>query len=389
MKVTRHTSLRVSLCALLAIGGVSLVDGCGASRPERNKSATSLGRPVSTASPSRVDRRVGKGKPQLITAATPRPQSQKLHIVLITTDGTNPLLPALRHGALQAAQQLRWVQLTTLTPSALTSSGAGAQARLLQKALDQHVNGILLWPASQSASSWQGVTEQARKAKVPIVTLQNDLPGSPETTHCGADDMALGAAAGREAIALLAQKGNVAILAGDEKNAAQQKRIRGVRQSLQAASKIRAVGFFNCNGDTSRALQIMAKVTKTQKPAAWIVLGNWPLLSDNGLGAAVPQGIKIVALDPLPATWRWIENQRVQVCLGQKPFVWGEEGVKLLVKAIDGQKLPSQVDVGFERVTPPTLNAYKARWQTAHAVSKTGPFKPTARISKPKAKAQP
>ena len=201
--------------------------------------------------------------------------------------------------------------------------------------------------------------------------------------------MAIGAALAREASALLAQKGRIAILGGEEKDPGQQKRVRGVRQSLKAASKIREVGVFYCDGNTTRALQIMRKQTTAQKPDAWIVLGNWPLLSEQGLGAAVPKSVKIVALNPLPATWRSIENQRVQVCVGQKPLLWGEEGLKLLVKAIDGQKLPPRVDVGFERVTPQTLNAFKARWQSATVLAKTAPPKPTANAAKPKAKAQP
>lgn len=361
-----------------------LLGGCSTQPEEPGGNATASARVRSSGNLPH-----DKGKVRLITAATPRPQSQKLHIALIASDAAHPLLPALRNGALQAAQQMRWVQLTILTPTS-----AAPQSRLLQKALDQHVDGILLWPASQSITSQnaaplQAVVAKASKAKVPVVTLQDDLPGSQRATYCGVDEVALGAAAGREAIALLAPKGKLAILAGEEKDASQQERLRGVRQSLKTASKVRPVGVFYCDGDTSRALQVMARVTKAQKPDGWIVLGNWPLLSDKGLGAAVPKSVKIVAMNPLPATWRSIENQRVQVCLGQKPFTWGQEGMKLLVKAIDGQKLPTSIDVGFERVTPETLPAYKSLWQRTNTapkrvVAKAASARSTAKIPHPK-----
>jgi ABC-type sugar transport system substrate-binding protein len=48
--------------------------------------------------------------------------------------------------------------------------------------------------------------------------------------------------------------------------------------------------------------------------------------------------------------------------LGQKVFGWGEEGVKLAVKAINKEKLPTLNDSGFDVVTPQTFTAYKKLW---------------------------
>jgi len=365
----------------------------------------------------------GRGAARVIPSNTPRPQSKKLRIVLIAA-AQDPLFPAARNGAAQAARQMGWVQITSLVPA---TAGPAEQARLLQRALAQRVDGILISPSpsplspaaggpgaggpAAGAVPIQAAVDGAARAKVPVVTLGNDLPRSRRATYCGLDEAALGEAAGGEAIGLLQKKGRLAILAGRRGDAAQEARLRGARQALKGAPEVRLAGVFYCDNNPRRAAQLMANLSRGQQPGGartggaraggpqpggarpdgWLVLGNWPLLAGESWAAAVPGRTKIVALDPLPATWRWIQSKRVQVCLGPKPFTWGEEGLKLLVKAIDGEKLPPSVDVGFERVTPETLSTYQALWQRTNQAPTpaAGTSAPTARGNPGKAPKQP
>ena len=393
-----------SSALILSLGAAALgFGGCHRAGQASRQGATATSAGERT---GEVARR-GKGTARVIPSNTPRPQSKRLRIALIAA-AQDPLLPAARNGAAQAARQMGWVEVM---PMSSATDAPAEQARLLQRALAQRVDGILILPSLSSLPAAgrpaagrpaaglvqiQTAVDGAARAKVPVVTFQNDLPRSRRATYCGLDDETLGEAAGHEAVGLLQKKGRLAILAGRRGDGAQEARLLGARQALKGAPEVRLAGVFYCDNNPQRAAQIMANLSRGQQPGGarpdgWLVLGNWPLLAGESWAAAVPGRTKIVALDPLPATWRWIQSKRVQVCLGPKPFTWGEEGLKLLVKAIDGEKLPPSVDVGFERVTPETLSTYQALWQRTNQAPTpaAGTSAPTARGNPGKAPKQP
>jgi len=318
-----------------------------------------------------------KSQAQVITASTPRPQSKKLRVALIKTSVQDPLLPAVRNGAAQAARSMGAVSVADMAS--------------VKGALAQRVDGILLLSSPSGVGSPQIASSQlqatvgtATKAGIPVLTLGSGPAPSPTATHCGASEEALGEEAAHETIALLQKKGrlakrHLAILASRRGDPTQEARLLGVRQTLKGNTRMNLTGVFYCEGNPQRALAIMGRAPKGQgaigfTPDAWIVLGNWPLLAGDAWSAAVPTDTHVVAMDPLPATWRSIQSGRVQMCLGHKPFTWGEEGLKLLVKAIDKQKLPPRVNVGFDRVTPQTVASYQAFWS-----KRNSPSRPAAR----------
>ena len=141
-----------------------------------------------------------------------------------------------------------------------------------------------------------------------------------------------------------------------------QNRVKGVQDALKKFPNIQLMETLYCNDDLPKSEQIVTNVTRSQKPDGWVFVGGWPLFVKSGLNAIEPGKTKIVSPDPLPPTWKWIEGNYVQVALGQKVFGWGEEGTRLLVRAINGEKIPMINDSGFDVVTPQTLAKYKSDW---------------------------
>jgi ribose transport system substrate-binding protein len=282
---------------------------------------------------------------------------RQLRIAVIPKTRDALVFDYARIGAQRAAKRLGNVELIWEAPPAVD---AARQAAIVDAQVASGVAGILL-----SAADPEGLKpsiDGAVAKGIPVVTFDSDSPTSKRVAYYGVDDLRLGQRLGLEIARQLNNRGRVAILSGVKGAYNLDKREEGVRAALKRFPKIQIVQTYYCNDDVARSAQIVSDVTRAQKPAGWVFVGGWPLLAKNGLNAITPGKTKIVSVDPLPPSWKWIEKNYVQVCLGQKVFGWGEVGVKLVVDAINKKPVRPVNDSGFDVVTPKTLNAYKKQW---------------------------
>ena len=275
----------------------------------------------------------------------------------------NPVFAYPRQGALTMAAKLGHVAIRWEAPARFNPT---EQAALVGSLTEQGVDGFLISCADPEIL--RPAIDQAAEKGIPVVTFDSDAPQSKHACFYGVNDEKLGRRLGEEMVKLLGKKGRVALLSGSKNALNLQQRCQGVMEALARHPDITVINTYYCNDDIALSAKILAAVTPVQKPDGWIMVGGWPLFTEHGLDPIPAGDIKIVAVDPLPECWRWIEDGHVQVCLGQKVFGWGEDGIKLVVKAIQGKSLPAFIDSGFDVVTPENLGDYKKNWEKSSHV---------------------
>lgn len=281
----------------------------------------------------------------------------ELQIAVIPKMLNNPVFGYAETGAKRAAHDIGGIRIEYTAPQ---KDDPVEQARKVDAMVARGVSGILI--SCSDPDTLRPPIDRAVAAGIPVMTFDSDSPKSKRTGYYGVNDINLGARLGEEIAKLLKDKGKVAILSGTQGAENLKKRDKGVRDALAKHPGIQIIDTFYCNDDLPKSAQIVTDVTRSQKPDGWVFVGGWPLFTTNGLSAIKPGQVKVVSADPLPDTWHWIQDNYVQVCLGQKVFGWGEEGTKLLVKVIHGEKVPVFNDSGFDVVTPATLGKYKEKW---------------------------
>ncbi len=272
---------------------------------------------------------------------------------------SNPVFSCPKTGAERAAAQLGSVTLLWEAPA---QEDPVAQAAILEALVEKGVDGLLV--SCADSDLLRPSIDKAVEHGIPVITFDSDSPNSKRTAFYGVDDEKLGRRLGEEMARLLNDQGRVAVLSGSRGARNLQLRAKGLQDALANSAGMAIIGTYYCEDDVAKSVQIIQDVTAKDTPDGWVLLGGWPLFAEDGLTAIPPGKIKVVAVDPLPQCWKWIEDNRVQVCLGQKVFGWGEEGVRLVMRAIRREPLPSFVDSGFDVVTPETLVDYKKVWAT-------------------------
>jgi ribose transport system substrate-binding protein len=280
-----------------------------------------------------------------------------LQIAVIPKMLNNPVFGYAEIGANRAAAELGGITIEYTAPP---KDDPVEQGRKVDAMVAKGVNGILI--SCSDPDALRTPIDKAVAAGIPVLTFDSDSPKSKRIGYYGVNDINLGSRLGDEIARLLNGKGTVAILSGSQGAENLKKRDTGVRRALEKHKGIEIMETFYCNDDLPKSAQIVTDVTRSRKPDGWVFVGGWPLFTANGLSAIKPGETKVVSADPLPDTWHWIEDNHVQVCLGQMVFGWGEEGTKLLVKVIKGGKIPAFNDSGFDVVTPATLEKYKTKW---------------------------
>lgn len=282
---------------------------------------------------------------------------KRLRIAVIPKMLNNPVFGYANIGAHRAAKELGNVDIEYIGPQ---KNDPVAQAKTIEDMTAKKVDGILLACADPEIP--RRAIDKAVAAGIPVITFDSDSPTSKRTAYYGVIDEKMGNKLGEEMVKQLNGKGKVAILSGSQGALNLQNRVKGVLDVLKKSPGIQVMETLYCNDDLPKSEQIVTNVTRSQKPDGWVFVGGWPLFVKSGLNAIEPGKTKIVSPDPLPPTWKWIEGNYVQVALGQKVFGWGEEGTKLLVRVINGEKIPAINDSGFDVVTPATLEKYKKDW---------------------------
>jgi ribose transport system substrate-binding protein len=183
----------------------------------------------------------------------------------------------------------------------------------------------------------------------------------------GADDADLGEKVGRDLLALLGGKGEVAVLAGNPAANNLKARSDAARRTLARSPEVTVLGVVNHPETPQEAATEMLKFDAAHpRLAGWALVGGWPLFHSSQslplMNEIQSRGLKIVAVDALPEQFVYVERGLVPVLWAQPVYDWGAVGVSTIVdKVLLKKTVPRTIPMELIRVTKDTLRPYARR----------------------------
>ena len=270
-------------------------------------------------------------------------KTEKFVITLIAKSSTNPVFLASRTGAEAAAKDLSKklnmdIVIDWRTPP--TEDGQ-IQAQRIAQAVNEGTNAIII--SCSDAAKVTGAINDAVSRGVPVMTFDSDAPQSKRFAFYGVNDQETGANLMDTLAKQLGDKGNVAILAGNQNALNLRNRVNGVKKEAEKYPGIKIVGtFYHLETPQDSAAEVIRVMNAYPDIDGWAMVGGWPLFTKSLLKDLANSKVKIVAIDALPAQLPYVEKGIAPVLLAQPVYNWGYISVE---KVIDKCVLHKDVPV--------------------------------------------
>ena len=282
---------------------------------------------------------------------------KSLRITMIAKSNTNPVFQSAKVGAEAAAADLSketgWnITVDWRTPD--TEDGQ-VQAQYVAQAVNDGANAVLI--SCSDAAKVTGAINDAVDKGVPVMTFDSDAPDSKRFAFFGADDIECGQKTMDELAKQLGEKGNVAILAGNQNAPNLQKRVQGAKDAAKKHPGIKIVDtFYHPESPQDATSAVMSAMNANPQINGWAMIGGWPLFAPSLLKDLDPSKVKIVAVDALPEELPYIERGLAPVLFAQPTYEWGYKSVGIIVdKLVKGKDVKPVNKMELVRVSKENL----------------------------------
>jgi len=220
--------------------------------------------------------------------------------------------------------------------------------------LRQKIDLLIISP--NEAKPLTPVVQRAFEAKIPVIVLDREIEGDTYTTFIGADNRAIGRAAGEYAATLLNGKGNVVEIKGLPGSTPARDRSEGFREAIAAYPDIHIIHDPVANWLREEAMTQMEAALAAHDDIDLVYAHNDPMAIGAYLAAKAKgrdSTIKFIGIDGLPG----LDGGRQAVADGKlaATFVYptgGKEAVDIAVKILRGDSVPHRITLQSERIAP-------------------------------------
>lgn len=261
---------------------------------------------------------------------------ENIVITMIAKSSANPVFISAKTGAIKTAEALTEkhsklrVVIDWQTPD---NESASEQAEIIRNAVQNGTKAIIV-----SCSDEDTLTEAINYAVdngVEVMTFDSDAPNSKRFAFYGPDDLEMGKTLMNELSRLIDSQGKIAILGGNKTANNLQERVKGITQTAADYPNIEIIGTYYHPETEEDAIATMTEVLKLNPDLkGWAMVGSWAFFGERLKNIIEPGKIKIVAVDALPVQLGYIEDNYVQVLLGQPTFTWGEVSVQTVIEKV-------------------------------------------------------
>ena len=218
--------------------------------------------------------------------------------------------------------------------------------------LRQKIDLLIISP--NEAKPLTPVVRRAFEAKIPVVVLDREIEGDTYTTFIGADNRAIGRAAGEYAATLLGGKGNVVEIKGLPGSTPAHDRSEGFRDAIARYPDIKIIHDPVANWLREEAMTQMEAALAAHDDIDLVYAHNDPMAIGAYLAAKAKgrdSTIKFIGIDGLPG----LDGGRQAVADGKlaATFVYptgGKEAVEIAVKILQGDSVPHRITLESERI---------------------------------------
>lgn len=304
----------------------------------------------------------------LPVGAQPAAAGKKLKIGIIT-NAVAPFWTPMTVGMEEAGKRLG-VEVQWQGPSPST---VAKQKEIVETFRAQQVDAVAISPVESEPLT--PVIDALMDAGILVVTIDSDAEASKRLAYIGTLNYAAGQAAGAQAVQLLPHGGKVVAFVGHRGAQNARDRIQG----FVDATKDHGIELLDVKEDQvnpSRARQNVEDAIQSH-PDADAFLGVWsynaPAIAAAVAASGQRERIKIIGFDAEPQTLQHLEKGEIDVCIGQRPYLFGYLSVALLYNMLTlgqdevGYLLPKDrlIDTGVDVITRGSLPAYReqlAKW---------------------------
>ena len=271
--------------------------------------------------------------------------------VLITMDSMDEHWLSVKKGAETKAKELGDVDIIFRAPAGKVDPNE--QTRMVEDAINQKVDAILLAPSDKSALG--PVVERAIDEKIPVVIIDSPVDAEGYVTFLSTDNYAAGALAADTLAKLVNEKGKVGIINAQPGAGTAIARSSGFEDRLKEKyPNMKVAGIQYSNGDKAVALN-QATDMMTANPDLLGFYGSNEG-STVGISRALEESgnigkIKLVGFDFSKDTITGLKNGSIQASMVQNPEKMGYDGVAAAYDNINGKEVPKHVDTGVKVVT--------------------------------------
>ena len=239
----------------------------------------------------------------------------------------------------------------------------GKQISQIQNFIAQKVDAIIVNPVDTSATP--KMTQLATAAKIPLVYVNRkpeDKTLPANVAFVGSDEKVSGTLEAEELAKCLKGKGNVVIMEGQLSNNAALDRTADVEQVMAKYPDIKIIQKQTAEWDRNKAIDLMNNwITQGQKIDG--VASNNDEMAVGAILALKQAGVdpKSVCIGGIDATadgLAEVANGNLYVTVFQNAKGQGKGAVDAALALIKGEKVPSTVDVPFEKVTKDNYKRY-------------------------------
>jgi ribose transport system substrate-binding protein len=244
------------------------------------------------------------------------------------------------------------------------------QIDLVESLLARGVEAIVVSPLDPDALA--SVLRRAKEKGVEVLTVDSDSPASGRTAYIGTNNRRAGERAGREMVRLLGEKGGkVAGFVGYLTAANARERIEGFRAGI-AGSRVELVEVYPDETDAGKAQNNVEAALRARPDLAGLFT-IWsydaPAAGRALKGAGLVGKIRVVGFDAEPQTLSLLEEGVIDACVGQKPYEFGYQSVRLFhairtkgrAAALAEIAPDGVLDTGIEVITRESLPAYREK----------------------------
>ncbi|WP_297598791.1 ABC transporter substrate-binding protein [uncultured Cetobacterium sp.] len=271
--------------------------------------------------------------------------------VLITMDSMDEHWLSVKKGAETKAKELGDVEILFRAPAGKVDPNE--QTRMVEDAINQKVDAILLAPSDKSALA--PVVERALEDKIPVVIIDSPIDTEGYVTFLSTDNYAAGALAADTLAKLVDEKGKVGIINAQPGAGTAIARSSGFEDRVKEKyPNMKVVAIQYSNGDKAVALNQATDIMTANPDLAGFygsnegsTVGISRALEEAGKGGTV----KLVGFDFSKDTITGLKNGTIQASMVQNPEMMGYEGVGSAYDSIQGKKVSKHIDTGVKVVT--------------------------------------
>jgi ribose transport system substrate-binding protein len=236
------------------------------------------------------------------------------------------------------------------------------QNQIIEDMMAQKVDGIILAPGSRNALA--PTVEKIAARKIPCVIVDSGVETDKYLSYLATDNFKGGVLAARRMGEILGGKGKIILVAWTPGSGSTDARIQGFRETL--GKEFPAIEIVDSQYPNPPTMDKARDVTQDMLTRNADIDGVFACNATTAGGALTvlqilqqsqtAKKIKMVGFDAWPMVVEGLRKGDLDSLIIQNPYKMGYEGVKTILRHLQGESVPKEVDTGVELITAERLN---------------------------------